>query len=231
MTGDHSGLLIAFEGVDGSGLTTHAKMTVSYLNSIGLKAVYSKEPTRGPIGSLIRRLLADKSLPKNGRFSDLLALLFAADRLRHFYWPDPESRAPLADLLSEGWIVVLDRYKYSSIAYQGVYSGFRWVETVNSKVPDADIIVYLDVSIDLIFDRLAYRSRLEIYEDRQYLENIKNAFEKVLRNAESRGARIVRVKVEREGGEDPPVEIVNARIISTLCRTLEEFHFPCRPNP
>ncbi|MCC6004852.1 MAG: hypothetical protein LM590_10980, partial [Thermofilum sp.] len=69
-------IFVAFEGIDGAGLTTHARLTERFLESKGFKVVLTKEPTDGLVGGLIRACLRGewRTDPMT------LQLLFAADR-------------------------------------------------------------------------------------------------------------------------------------------------------
>jgi len=98
--------LIVFEGIDGSGKTTQAKILARRLNNQGLKASYSKEPTEGVIGRFIRQ-----EVLANGQITDprAVVLLYAADRSTHLN----------SVVFSDDVINIFDRFYYSSVAYQG----------------------------------------------------------------------------------------------------------------
>ncbi len=207
---------IAFEGIDGSGLTTHSKLLTNKLLQKGIRAWYSKEPTEGPIGRLIRAFLLEYSEPPH----EMLALLFAADR----YWNYYSSPKPLIELLNQGYIVISDRYKYSSIAYQGAFAGIEWVWNINSRVPHSDIIVYVDVPVDVAIKRVLDRAsrgeaNREAYEKRKYLEQVKEAYEKVLEFAEKDGVSVLRVS-EVYNGVERPINEVNNEIYGKLMRLI-----------
>lgn len=101
------GVLIAFEGIDGAGKTTQAHELAADLRSIGFQVVTSKEPTDGPWGQKIRESA------RSGRMSPEEELhAFMEDR-----------RAHVANLiqpaLDAGKVVIVDRYYFSTVAYQG----------------------------------------------------------------------------------------------------------------
>jgi dTMP kinase len=208
------GLLIAFEGIDGSGLTTHSKLLVRRLREEGYKVGYSKEPTWGPIGVLIRELLLQPTVDH-----EVLALLYAADRLWHL-------RAysclgvGLLKALEEGYIVVLDRYKYSSMAYQSLGAPVEWIEAINSRAPEADIIVYLDVPPEVALNRVQTRRITYYYETLERLRKVKEAFETILERAEARGVRVVRIKGV-ENGVERSVEEVGREVYSEVKKHIE----------
>jgi dTMP kinase len=76
-----SGGLIALEGIDGSGTTTHSRILYERICRMGMRAFLTYEPTDGPIGRMIRDFLSGKLRVEH----DVLALLFAADRLFHVH--------------------------------------------------------------------------------------------------------------------------------------------------
>jgi dTMP kinase len=208
------GLLIAFEGIDGSGLTTHSKLLVRRLREEGYKVGYSKEPTWGPVGVLIRELLLQPTVDH-----EVLALLYAADRLWHLRAYSCLG-AGLLKALEEGYIVVLDRYKYSSMAYQSLGAPVEWIEAINSRAPEADIIVYLDVPPEVALNRVKARRITYYYETLERLRKVKEAFETILGRAEARGVRVVRIKGV-ENGVERSVEEVGREVYGKVKKHIE----------
>ncbi|MCE4619575.1 MAG: dTMP kinase [Desulfurococcales archaeon] len=211
-------LHLAFEGIDGSGLTTHSRLLVERLSERGYRSFYSKEPTNGPIGRLIRELLASRGEPDHV----MMALLFAADR-RWNYYSSPSS---IRGMLERGYIVVSDRYKYSSIAYQGAFAGIDWVWSVNSRVPHSDAIIYIDVPVEVAIRRVRERARngavIEAYEERAYLEKIKEAYEEVLERATNEGIIVKRVPMV-ESGRERPIEDVADEVFDFALSLVERI--------
>ena len=130
---EYSGLFVVLEGIDGSGKTTISKMLVDRLNRLGFKAEYTFEPTDSEIVEVIR-----------GKYSEyrdayIDALTFALDRLLHL-------KRKVIPLLRAGFIVVSDRYMYSSVAYQAASGApIEWVLLVNKYALKPDVTIYLDV--------------------------------------------------------------------------------------
>ena len=176
------GVLIALEGIDGSGLTTHSKLLVEALNELGYRAVYTKEPTHGPIGQVIREMLKSRPDPR------VLALLFAADRIWHLVEDPSLPGNGVLGALRQGYIVVTDRYKYSSIAYQGKTVGFNWVRELNKHAPDPDILVYIKVEPEVAFERItSQRTYTEYYEILRELRENSAALDRVVEEARDAG--------------------------------------------
>jgi len=154
------GSFIVFEGIDGSGTTTHSKLAVNALNKMGLSSYWTCEPSSGAIGKLIReKLISGKQLKM-----ETMALLFAADRMDHV---DTE----IEPNLSDGKIVVSDRYDLSSIIYQGVtgdgdpLDNMDWIETLNERIITEDMLIILDVPPQIALERRNRRNmKKEFYE-------------------------------------------------------------------
>jgi len=128
------GFLICVEGIDASGKTTQARLLARRLEEEGLDVVLSAEPTSGPVGQIIKQVI------RGGRRSPVLeAVLFSLDR----YWHVHQTVGPA---LEEGRVVVLDRYYYSTLAYQGALGlDIGWLRKINSFAPEPDLAVYLDI--------------------------------------------------------------------------------------
>lgn len=178
------GYLIAVEGIDGAGKTVNSRWLVRRLRACGYRAVYTREPTDGPVGRLLRRMLR-----RGSTGPEMDALLFAADRLHHV-------RRFLEPRLSMGYVVVSDRYLFSSIAYQGALTGDRaWVELLNRFCPEPDLAIYLDVDPDTGLRRKR-GPRMRAFEDVSVLQRVRSVYLELCREG-----RMVRIPAERELGE------------------------------
>lgn len=134
-----SGTFIVFDGLPGSGKGTQIKKVFEYIFEKSKKydnILVTDEPTQGPFGLQIRELF--KKQKTSDDFKDELFELFALDR----EWHIEEIIKPL---LAKNFIVLCDRYKYSSIAYQTVQG--TAFEKVFSRHKD-----FLAPDLGLIFD-------------------------------------------------------------------------------
>lgn len=169
------GYLIEFEGIEGSGKTTQAGMLHSWLKRRGYSVILRKEPTNNILGKVIHDILskqlqvADEAVP----------LLFAADRA-------DDTRRFIKPALESGEIVILDRYTYSSLAYQsgGMAVPFdtRWLREINRFALSPDIIFYIDIESDAGLKRVMGQ-RLEddsFFEDLRTQKRIREAYHQVL---------------------------------------------------
>lgn len=142
-------MLVAVEGLDGSGKSTLARNLKGMLDREGVDAILTSEPTNGPIGRAIKAYLGGEG----ERDIVLEALMFAADRIWHLHHL-------VMPALEEGRLVVTDRYKYSSLAYQGGGEISRgWVEEINRFAPEADLALFLDVDPEICMRRLEETGR------------------------------------------------------------------------
>jgi dTMP kinase len=168
-------MLIAVEGADGTGSTTHTEIIASkFREYYGDDRVYSTcEPSGNPIGKLIREVLRDGGPMAD---SDVMQHLFRADRIVHF-------REEIWPRLCEGVHVVTDRYVLSTVVYQSVaelsprMNGKRWPGVVcdmkklwreilnRDQIHDADVVLVLDLDEDTAKKRREERGLAEeVYE-------------------------------------------------------------------
>jgi len=157
------GAFICIEGIDGCGKTTQAKLLAKKLGKTH-SAVYTAEPSRGKIGTYIRKsyLYGEKRLS-----SVLEALLFAADRIEHV-------ETEVLPALNEGRLVISDRYVYSSLAYQGAAGlSLEWIKKVNEHALQPDLAVFIDVNPETVMSRLKpKKSIMENLETQQKVREI-----------------------------------------------------------
>jgi len=133
---------------------------VRRLVGLGLPVHATAEPSRGPIGALIRQVLAGRVVGVGEGFDrSALALLFAADRLDH-------ARAELVPALRSGKWVVSDRYVLSSLAYQALDLPQAFIASINTLAPRPDLTFFLDVPAEISLSRRrAQSSTRDLFED------------------------------------------------------------------
>ena len=135
------GLFIAFEGGDGAGKSTQARLLGQTLADRGLKGVHTREPGGTALGKTLRELVLHG--PDGSGSPRAEALIFAADRAHHV-------ATLVRPALDRGAVVITDRYLDSSVAYQGAARQLGHDEVrdlslwaVEGLVPD--LTVLLDV--------------------------------------------------------------------------------------
>jgi dTMP kinase len=174
------GALIAIEGIDGAGTTTQARLLVEWLQQQGLPAHLTCEPSSGPVGELLRRIL--KGQGPWTLDAAAVALLFAADRVDHY-------QHEMRPLLEAGTHVVTDRSVYSSLAYQSIEQDLAWVESINCHAPEPDLTVYLRISPDQARVRRMQRGGPpELFDDHELQQRISARYDEILGSRSEHGS-------------------------------------------
>ncbi|SHK08906.1 dTMP kinase [Anaerobranca californiensis DSM 14826] len=169
------GKFIVIEGPDGVGKTTQSKLLCQFLQSKGIKYIYTREPGGTPIGDYIRELLLN---PENKIVPIAECLLYASARAQLI-------EEVIKPALSKGYWVISDRYLHSSIVYQGIglNLGHNLVEEINiiatgGLMPDYTFLIDLDTDIAL--------SRIGRTKDRiesrglDYFQKVREGYHKLL---------------------------------------------------
>ena len=163
------GLLIVFEGLDGAGKTTQLDLLYDYLSGQGYDAVRLREPTDGPWGQKLRRLMV------HGRGDvtpDTELEWFLNDRREHV-----EQR--IRPALGRKQIVLLDRYYFSTLAYQGALGcDPQSIRARNEAfAPPPDLLLLLDLPPEVGWRRLKQRGMPSHFERLDYLERVADIFD------------------------------------------------------
>jgi len=172
------GILIALEGIDGSGKTTLAHNLFSLLQEKHGNVILTREPGATALGKEVRELIHHQTIPLSGPAQ---YLLFAADRAQHF-------AEVIIPGLQEKKIIISDRMADSSLAYQCYGNGldFEMVRTINAWtmnniIPDITIFVHVPVSVAL--ERVNKRGNVSAYEKQEtFLHAVAQGFEKLYKN-------------------------------------------------
>jgi dTMP kinase len=133
-------MFVSFEGLDGCGKTTQARLLAEALSAEGVDVVLTREPGGTPLGEQVRELVlhGDHVAP----WAEVA--LYAASRAQHVV-------QVIRPALERGATVVCDRYLDTSVAYQGAGRGLGvdFVLDLNLRVvegllPDATVLVEID---------------------------------------------------------------------------------------
>lgn len=182
-TEPRGGFFVVFEGGEGAGKSTQARLLAEALRVRGLDVVVTREPGATDVGMRIRRLVLESSGERGGPIETAAlspraeALLYAADRAHHV-------SAVVRPALARGAVVISDRYVDSSLAYQGVgrtlpVDEVSWLSTWATGGLRPALVVLLDIDPAVGLDRIDARGttpdRLES-ESLAFHERVRYAF-------------------------------------------------------
>ena len=172
--------MVAVEGIDGAGKTTIATVIAQWCGERGIACVMSKEPTGLKWGNELRKSAREGRLTLEKELE-----LFELDRRDH-------AERSIRPALAENNIVVLDRYYWSSAAYQGGRGAdYNEIMKRNEEfAPIPDLVIVLNVDVDAGLQRIRMRGdKPNLFESKPALMRAKQIF---LQLAEQRdNARVI----------------------------------------
>ncbi len=190
-----NGVIISFEGPDGSGKTSVLERIIPLLQAQGLSVLATREPGGVAIAERIREVILDVHHVNMDYKTELL--LYMAARRQHYV----EKVLPA---LENGKIVLIDRFIDSSIAYQGAGRGLdeAIITQLNDFATDGrkpDITIYLDIESELGLQRIAQNAEREVNRlDLEKLDMHQRVRQGYLRLAEQEKDRIVTIDASRD---------------------------------
>ena len=168
------GLFVSFEGIDGCGKSTQAKLAAKYLRKLGYRVSAVREPGSAPVSEKIRKILLDRNLAIEP-YPELWLYLASRGQV---------VRQTIIPALSEGAIVLSDRFHDSTVAYQGYGRGLdlKLIErcrsqTVGAVMPDLTCIFDIDWQTSL-GRRKKSADRLE-REPELFFKRVRAGFRKI----------------------------------------------------
>jgi len=145
---DTSGFLVVFEGIDGAGKSTQVTLLASALEAKGHEVVTTREPTNGTWGQKIRRSKTEGRLTPDEEYE-----AFIEDRREHV----GELVMPA---LERGAVVIIDRYYFSTMAYQGA-AGYAEPEAIRADneafAPEPDVLFIMELTPEESLGRITQR--------------------------------------------------------------------------
>jgi dTMP kinase len=189
------GILVTFEGIEGSGKSTQIALTARYMEERGYPYLVTREPGGTPLGKEIRRLLLDKNELRIDPLAELF--LIEADRAQHV-------AEIIRPALEEGRMVLCDRFTDATIAYQGYGRGMdlAFIEAMNQRatgglMPQCTIV--LDCSLDKGMARAGGQDRFE-REDHLFHQRVREGYLSIAQQEPQR------VKVVSGEGEQEAIQ-------------------------
>jgi len=168
------GILISFEGIEGTGKTIQSRLLYEYLIKKGYEVILTEEPGGTQIGLRIRDVLLSPEHKTMNSLTELL--LYNASRTQHV-------KEVILPALNRGAVVITDRFSDSTVAYQGYGRGIdlnlihhlEHIVTEGLK-PDITLLLDLDVETGLRRNRgINKTDRLEL-EDIAFHEKVRNGY-------------------------------------------------------
>ncbi|MDD2703475.1 MAG: dTMP kinase [Candidatus Omnitrophica bacterium] len=205
------GKFITFEGSEGSGKSTQSGLLVRYLKREGVPVLFLREPGGTAISEKIRKILLDHKNDSMSASCELL--LYMASRAQVV-------AEVIKPHLSNGTVVICDRFLDSTIAYQGYGLGMdlkliRYMGNLATQGIQPDLTVFLDVPVK---DGLKHR---HLHEDRiekrplSYHERVRRGYLRIAKSEPSR-FKIVRLEEEKSATQKKIRELVT-KLLTAQC--------------
>ena len=159
-------VLVNLEGIDGCGKSTQSKLLLEKLEGEGEKVIILKEPTKRPHGQKLWDVLHGKRKATNEEILEL----FVLDRIQHV-------EEKIQPALDDGTVILMDRYYYSSMAYQ--VAGGIDVEEIRKKhvfAPKPDVVLIFDLPVSVALERVKGHSDADEFEEEEHLEKVREAY-------------------------------------------------------
>jgi dTMP kinase len=201
--GLNKGLLIVLEGIDGSGKSTQAELLLEDLRRRGVDALSLREPSAGRWGREIKR----KARRPDSLTPEQELELFLKDRKENV-------RRNLEPALRRKKVVVLDRYYYSTMAYQGAkgIDRQRIRELHKPFVIEPDLVFVLDVDARRGLGRIENRpDKDRLFEREEYLVKVGKIFKSL------KGKNVIHIDASA-----PPDQIAR-RIAARVSRSIKKY--------
>jgi len=168
------GTFISFEGIEGTGKSTQAKLLYTYLREKGADVILTEEPGGTQISVKIREVLLSVEHKEMSPLTELL--LYNASRAQHI-------QEVIMPALDRGAMVITDRFTDSTLAYQGYGRGLdlQLIDSIDLIAtgrlkPDITLLLDLDVQTGLKRNRgINKTDRLEL-EDVAFHERVRNGY-------------------------------------------------------
>lgn len=183
------GILLTFEGIEGSGKTTQLGLLKKHLEVRGLRVETTREPGGTSVGQQIREILLHGKEDLNPVSEALLFMASRSELVRQVIKP----------WLEAGAVVLCDRWVDATVAYQGFGSGLpiSWIRAVMKRVTDGvepDLTFFLDLPAATGLARASKRGKLDRMESREmaFHRRVLRGYRSICR---SEPRRVIRIPV------------------------------------
>jgi len=210
------GLFITFEGIEGSGKSTQARLLYEYLIKKKIEAVLTAEPGGTLVGQKVREVLLSPEHKGMSPVTELL--LYNASRSQLI-------SELIRPAIKEGKVIISDRFSDSTVAYQGYGRGLP-LKTISALdriatgglKPDLTILLDLPPEVGLARnkkDKKKFADRLEL-EELEFHKRVRKGFLKI-RQAEPR--RVKRIDVSKGG-----IKEIHKKIVQIIEQVIKEIN-------
>ncbi len=176
------GLFITFEGIEGAGKTTQAKLLHQFLLERGKKSYLTREPGGTKTGKKIREILlshTDEIFPSKAEL-----FLYEADRNLHV-------NNVIKPLKQQGYYVICDRFIDSTLAYQGYARGIdieliKFLNKIATENISPDITFLIDIPVEVSLSRMGDKKDRIESEDLEFHRKLREGFLKIAEEEQDR---------------------------------------------
>ena len=190
------GLLVVFAGLDGSRKTTQISKIEAYLKAKAIPVKRFYEPTHGKYGQQLRDLF------KVGHIIPIQEEIELSIKDR-----SEDLKENILPALKEGNIVLLDRYYWSNIAYQGIVDEVYSLEYILAKseqqnFPEPDVIFFFNIIVQKAIDRISSKRKPNEYEALQELTKSKKKYDEIIEGMpQSFSGTLIQIEAEKKESE------------------------------
>ena len=191
-------MFITFEGCDGSGKTTQAKILADYLISCDVNVLLTSEPLGNSLGKIVADFLNGNEVAPLSQ-----TLLYSAIRREHML-------NVIVPALKKKYIVICDRFMDSTAAYQGYGMGIplQFIHDLNDIVTNdlhPELTVFLDMDPEASLSRIAKKDKYE-KSGKEFYNKVYDGFKKI--------AKLNRKRIVSIDANKPKNEIMDEVIAS-----------------
>lgn len=199
------GRFITVEGIEGSGKSTQLSLLADHLRSRGRAVTMTREPGGTAIGDQIRRILLDPANKALDPAAELL--LYAASRAQHL-------REVILPGLSDGHMVLCDRFSDATMAYQGYGRGLDRdmilaLDRIVTTGLRPELTLLLDIDVAAGLRRAQGRNSSSGLEHEARFENEAMAFHQRVRDGYLAAARLEPGRIRIVNADRRPEEVQN----------------------
>ena len=213
-----NGLFVTFEGIEGCGRSTQAKLLAEYLKIRGYRVLLTREPGGPRISEKIREILLNKNFKEMHKLTEVF--LYLASRSQHTTeWIKPA--------LKEGLIVICDRYYDSTYAYQGAarkisLDDINYINKIATIGIVPNITFVLDLSAKIGLERISKSVSSSNKKEIDRLENENLNFHQNVRKGFLELAKEEKERIKVLNGEEK-VEVIHKKILLYLLPLLKNL--------